>query len=192
MPDHLLPLEPIFDRATQAVVGTLGAGLDDQLLRLEQSIAGLPVQAFEWQSAPGHNSVGMLVAHLALVEVWWICLAPHGKGPFATLDPEFQRLLGIGAMDDGIDVDGVTSFPAALRGWSADRYVALLHRARLAVHGELARWTDADLDRVLTGPRGSLSWRWILYHVLEHFAAHYGQLLLVKHQMRDAGHLPRT
>jgi uncharacterized damage-inducible protein DinB len=190
MPDNLLPLPPRFDAATQAVVGTLTAGLDDQLRKLEASIAGLSVAALEWQSAPGMNSIGMLVAHLALVEVWWIRLAPAATDQFADMDGRFREILGIGGMDDGIDVNGTTAFPAALRGKGVAYYVGLLRKARAVVHAELERWTDADLSKVVTGQRGSVSYRWILYHVLEHFAGHLGQVLLVKHQARDAGLVP--
>ena len=28
--------------------------------------------------------------------------------------------------------------------------------------------------------------RWVLYHMLEHFSGHYGQILLLRHQYRDA------
>jgi uncharacterized damage-inducible protein DinB len=190
VPDHLLPLSHAFDPDTQAVVGTLVAGLDDQRRRLVEAIRGLPVAAFEWQAAPGTNSIGMLVAHLALVDVWWIHLAPRGEGVFAEMDGHFRRVLGIVGRDDGMDVGGTTSFPPALRGWTAERYVALLEKARDCVAADLARWTDASLATVVTGKRGSVTHRWILYHVLEHFAAHVGQILLVKHQLRDAGVLP--
>lgn len=192
MPDHLLPLPAGLDPATQAVVGTLVAGLDDQRRRLVEAIRDLPVAAFEWQAAPGMNSVGMLVAHLALVDVWWIHLAPQGHTSFAEVDGHFRQILGIVGRDDGMDVDGQTAFPGALRGWTAARYLELLERARRCVSADLARWTDSDLAHVLVGTRGSVSKRWILYHVLEHFAAHFGQILLVKHQLRDAGLLPRA
>jgi uncharacterized damage-inducible protein DinB len=192
MPDHLLPLPSGFDPTRQATVGTLAAGLDDQLRRLEAALAGLSVEALEWQAAPGMNSIGMLAAHLALVEVWWIRFAPAGKGPFAALDGEFRALLGIGGQDDGIDVGGRTAFPDALRGWTAPRYVEVLRKARAVVNETLRGWSDEDLATVVTGARGSVTWRWILYHVLEHFAGHFGQVLLVKHQLRDAGLLAAT
>jgi len=35
------------------------------------------------------------------------------------------------------------------------------------------------------GMRHAQSVRWILYHVLEHQAGHYGQILLLRHQYRD-------
>ncbi len=190
MVDRLLPLSPNFDPVTQAVVATWAAGLDDQLRRLEAALEGLSVEALEWQSAAGMNAIGMLAAHLALVEVWWIRLAPQGEGPFAAMDGRFREILGIGTDDDGIRDEG-TAFPEALRGKSAPDYVSLLRTARGAVHDALRTWTDADLSKTVASKRGAVSRRWILYHVLEHFAGHFGQVLLVKHQLRDAGLLAR-
>jgi uncharacterized damage-inducible protein DinB len=187
--DHLLPPSDGYDTATQATVATFAAGLDDQLARLVREVEGLSVEALQWRSAPGMNAIGMLLAHLALVEVWWIVLAPGGVRTFGETDPHFRRLLGIGSDDDGIPAAG-RGFPEALREWNAGDHVALLRRARALTHETLRGWTDADLARVLTGERGSVSLRWILYHVLEHFAGHFGQVLLVKHQLRDAGLLP--
>jgi uncharacterized damage-inducible protein DinB len=184
--DHLLPLPSGFDPGTQPVVATLAAGLDDQLRRFEVAIRDLSVEALEWQSAPGMNSIGMLAAHLALVETSWISFEPFGEEPFAALDSRFREALGIGANDDGL-TDAGTAFPDALRGWTAAQYVALLRCARSLVRDALRSWTDADLERIVAGSRGAVSRRWILYHVLEHFAGHFGQVLLVKHQLRDAG-----
>ena len=50
--------------------------------------------------------------------------------------------------------------------------------------------TPADLDRTITRKRANgelrtVSVRWMLYHVLEHFAAHYGQILLLRHLHRS-------
>lgn len=191
MPDHLLSIPPGFDPGAQSVVATFAAGLDDQLRRLETALEGLPVAALEWQSAPGMNSIGMLVAHMALVEVWWIRLAPVVTDSFQETDERFREILGIGANDDGITESG-SSFPPALRGKGAAEYVALLRTARASIGEVLRGWTDADLSRVIARPRGPVSWRWILYHVLEHFAGHFGQVLLIKHQLRDAGLLPAS
>jgi uncharacterized damage-inducible protein DinB len=190
--DELLSLPDGYDPTTQAIVGSWAAGLDDQLERLVAAVDGLSVEALEWQSAPGTNAIGMLLAHLALVEVWWLHLVPGDVRVFAETDPHFRRLLGLGADDDGIPAKG-RGFPPALRGKTAADYVALLRRARALAHETLRTWTDADLSRVVAGepddPR--LSLRWILYHALEHFAGHFGQVLLVKHQLRDAGLVPR-
>jgi len=36
------------------------------------------------------------------------------------------------------------------------------------------------------GSNATYTVRWVLYHVLEHEAAHYGQIGLIRHQYRNA------
>jgi hypothetical protein len=33
----------------------------------------------------------------------------------------------------------------------------------------------------------TFSHRWVLYHLIEHFASHFGQILSLLHYMRDHG-----
>ena len=70
------------------------------------------------------------------------------------------------------------------------RYRKLHDRARKFAKRRAARLKPADLTRVLRlkRPNGDVrvvSPRWILYHVLEHQAGHYGQMLLLRHEYRD-------
>jgi len=192
MPTRALAPDPAFDPSTQAVVACLAAGLDDQLRRLKESIADLSVEALEWQSAPGMNAIGMLLAHLALVEVSWIEVVPRGTESFTDGEETFREVLGIGGDDDGMPATRESGFPAALRGRAAADYVAMLDRARACVRTALLRWTDADLGTLIERKRGAVSKRWILYHVLEHFAGHFGQVLLIRHQLCDAGLVPAS
>jgi hypothetical protein len=46
----------------------------------------------------------------------------------------------------------------------------------------MARTIDVKLR---DGRRMRFNTRWILHHLLEHFAGHYGQMLLLRHQYRD-------
>jgi uncharacterized damage-inducible protein DinB len=187
MPARALVLDSAFDAMSQAVVASLTSGLDDQLRRLEASVADLSVEALEWQSAPGMNAIGMLLAHLALVEVWWVAIAaPRGMVQFAEGEATFRDVVGIGGVDDGIPLAAGGAFPAALRGRTAADYIAMLRRARAHVRAALRTWRDSELDTAVEGPGGAVSRRWILYHVLEHFAGHFGQVLLIRHQLRDA------
>ena len=55
----------------------------------------------------------------------------------------------------------------------------------------LATVTDESLEKEVVrerkdGTKRILNGRWIYYHVLEHFAGHYGQILLLKHLRSDA------
>ena len=45
---------------------------------------------------------------------------------------------------------------------------------------------DEERTRVRrTGATHRFDHRWVLYHLLEHFAAHSGQILLIRHAWRD-------
>ncbi len=44
----------------------------------------------------------------------------------------------------------------------------------------LRTWTDAELDEPFLLKEVTVSKGWILYHVLEHMVAHYGQILLLQ------------
>jgi len=174
-----------YDRRTQKNVGLFATQLDDQLKRLRNNVKGLTVKQLEWQQQPGMNTVGMLLAHLALVEVWWITVAPAGI-PWG---PDAKKVIEkrCGIEDDGLPLPPDGRHTKSLRGYSLARYTALLDKARRSIHREMKQWRDRDLDKLYAVGDRKFSRMWTLYHVLEHFAAHFGQILMLKHMMRDAG-----
>jgi hypothetical protein len=171
--------------------GLFMAQLDDQLRRLREETRGLTPEDLMWQPAPGMNTIGMLLAHLAVVEVWWtkIVIESDKEG-------DVQGVLGIGADDDGLPLaEGAPAFPL-LNGKDLAFYDDLLERARNYFKQVAKDRPDEDMEREFTRdrPDGSqrvLNVRWYYYHVLEHFAGHFGQILLLKH-MRRAGVGERT
>jgi uncharacterized damage-inducible protein DinB len=189
MRENKLPVPSGYDGATQATVATLAAGLDDQLRRLREQVDGLSVEQLEWQAHPGRNTIGMLLTHLAAVEVGWIVISAAGKSWKTEGIAYFRELLGV--EDDGIPLPKDGTHPEPLRGFSLERYDQMLTAARARIHEELQGWSDASLDEAfqLEGRKGPVQFsrRWTLYHVLEHFAAHLGQISLIKHAMRDHG-----
>jgi hypothetical protein len=100
--------------------------------------------------------------------------------------------LGIGIDDDGMPIREGASPPANLAGRDLVFYLDLFARARAYFKGVARALSEADLDVVRTRMRrdGSTSTshqtRWVLYHQLEHFSGHYGQILLLRHQYRAA------
>lgn len=174
-----------YDMKTQKKVGLFAAQLDDQLKRLKNNVKGLTVKQLEWQQQPGMNTVGMLLAHLALVEVWWINVAPAG----IPWDPDGKKRIQkiCGFEDDGLPIPPDGRHANCLRGYSLEKYTAVLTRARRSIHREMKTWRDRDLDKLFALGSKQFSRTWTLYHVLEHFAAHFGQILMLKHLMRDAG-----
>ena len=163
------------------------AQMDDQNRRLTEDTRGATTEELEWQPARGMNSIGMLLAHIAIVEVFWIQVAVTGS---REVDPTPQ--IGIGIDDDGMPIPEEGAHPAMLAGKPLAFYDDLLARARAHAKQVTAGWTDAELDkewtltRRRTGATYQVSLRWILYHILEHEAGHYGQVNLLRHHYRRA------
>ena len=179
-----------YDPKTQGRIGLFAAQLDDQLARLKKEVATLTVEQLEWQQKPGMNTIGMLLAHLSLVEVWWIKIAPNE----IEWEPEGKALIQkiCGIEDDGLPLPAEGVHPAYLKGFTAEKYLAILAKGRRVIHTEMKKWRDKDLDKLYTlAKKNHFSRVWTLYHVLEHFASHFGQILLVKHLMCDAGVLAK-
>ncbi len=103
-----------------------------------------------------------------------------------------RRALGVAADLDGMPLAAAGAPPRALTGWTLARHRRLHDRARRIARRTAARWHDADLDPPMrrTRPTGGVRVvhvRWILHHVLEHQAGHYGQILLLRHLHRERG-----
>lgn len=150
-----------------------------------EDLAGASAAELAWQAGPGQNTIGMLLAHMALVEVIWIQRAGKGNDYDA-----LPGVLGIGLMDAGMPLRKDGAPPAALRGWTLADFREVHRRARAFAKRAAKRLTDADLERVVvsklrSGDRMRVNLRWILHHLLEHFAGHYGQALLLRHQYAD-------
>jgi len=179
MIERLMAMPDGYDPNSQAVVGLMAAGLDDQSRRLGETVAGLEVEHLEWQERPGRSTIGMLMAHLAASEIGYFYIACAGLS--------HQEGATVVRAHLGIDWDGVLAgnHAASLKGRDLNGYLDLLARARRATHELLKTWDDASLGRTLGGAGMTISYRWVLYHVLEHFASHFGQICSVLHCMRD-------
>lgn len=164
--------------------GLFIAQLDTLSSYMAKDLADITPAELQWQPAPGMNTIGMLLAHIAIVEVFWFQIGVLGA-------PEsIEPVLGIGGDDDGIPLPAGAAPPAELAGKSLSFYQDLLDRARAVARRAAVSLTDADLDtereRVRkSGAREEFNVRWVIFHVLEHQAGHYGQILLLRHQYRQ-------
>lgn len=167
-------------------VASFLAQLDDVNRRLLKDLGGASAAELAWQPKRGQNTIGMLLAHMAIVEVYWTLVALERYTP-----EEFQRALGVGIDDDGMPLPADDAPPAGLKGRDLAWFAALMRKARGYVRRNTSRFTPADMDRFvtrtsrLTGNRSRSNLRWILYHLVEHQAGHHGQILLLRHQYRD-------
>lgn len=179
-----------YDRNTQAVVGLFAAQFDDLSKKLKRAVEGLEVRHLEWQPAPGMNTVGMLLAHLALTEIWWIVVAAK-EIPEKEERRIVDEILGTPNLEDGMPLPAEGNHPDLLRGIPLENYLNMLDKARARVHIEMQRWKDSELGHKYKLRDDVITWEWTLYHVLEHFAGHYGQVQMLKHLMRNAGVLEK-
>jgi uncharacterized damage-inducible protein DinB len=185
MPELTLPPVDGYDPESQRTVALLAASLDDQLRRLKESVDGLFVTDLEWQPAPGRNTIGMLLAHIAVAEAWWLQAGAKGIFERDQVKRIVKGVIGIEAQEDGMPLPEGGAHPEVLRNKTLADYLSMIDRARVATHVVLRGWADADLDERVQIRDRSVSKSWILYHVFEHMVGHYGQILLLLSLMRS-------
>jgi len=156
----------------------------DQDRVLLESLQGITAQELEWQPERGMNTIGMLLAHNAVVDVFWTQLAILGLKEY-----DSTPVLGIGMDDDGLPLAPDAEPPANLRGKPLAYYEDLISRGRAYVKDSWSKVTDADMDKETTrerpdGSKRILNVRWAMYHILEHFAGHRGQIQMLRHFYR--------
>jgi uncharacterized damage-inducible protein DinB len=132
----------------------------------------------------------MLLAHMAVAECAWLNVIAADLPVEVEGEARIHHILGIHMNDDGLPLAADGMHPEGLAGWRLDAYLDLLARARAATHERVRLWQDAELTATHSTSKRVVSRHWILYHVLEHFAAHFGQILMLKHMMRSEGVLP--
>ena len=164
------------------------AAIADVHAQLGAAIRGLPPAAFAWQQAPRTNTIGMLVAHVALAEVnlaQVVLLAePRGHTP---------DVLGLTTDDDGMPIEKYGgSPPAALAGRDEAYFLSLIERAEAHTFAAGRALSEEQLgEEIARPPRPDGSYRvfdrrWALHHMVEHAARHLGQIHVLKRQWKAA------
>ena len=155
--------------------------LDDQTRRLVEATHDAAPEALAWQPAPGANTMGMLLAHIAVAETHIASVLIEGSAGSDVLG-----VLGIGPDDDGLPLAAGARPPEILAGRDVAFFHDLLRRAREHTRRIAIAVTEADLDRriVRRPPDGTTrhyNVDWGFYHLLEHLAGHHAQILLIRH-----------
>ncbi|HYM82228.1 MAG TPA: DinB family protein [Candidatus Limnocylindria bacterium] len=169
-------------RSPQA--GLFLAALDDQRGHLIRDTRGLAPAELERQFAPGMNTIGMLLAHVAVAETHILHVGVLGRP-----DSDVRGVIGVTMDDDGMPLVPDAPPSPALTAKDLAFFDDLLARSRAHTRDTLATLEDADLDRqvIRHRPDGGtrvLNVRWALYHLVEHEAGHRGQINLLRHLYR--------
>lgn len=182
IPTHCI-VRPAGFRSPEA--GLFVAQFDELTANTWTDLAGMTAAELAWQPRRGANTAGMLLAHMAIVEVFWIQRAGEGFD-----EARMRRAIGLGRDGDGMPVPPDGRPPAELRGWTLRDFRALHARARAHTRRAVRTWAPRELERgvdhtLRDGRRMRFNVRWILHHLLEHYAGHCGQILLLRHLYRD-------
>ena len=155
--------------------------MDEQRRVLIKDTRGLSAKELEWQPAPGMNSIGMLLAHIAYAENHLAQVGLEGKPT-----SDVRAAIGISEQEEGMPLaEGAPPSPA-LAGRELAWFDALLERARTYTRGVATTFVEGDLAREVRRKRPDGSERvfnvgWVFYHMLEHEAGHHGQINLLRH-----------
>jgi uncharacterized damage-inducible protein DinB len=165
-----------YDPETSPIVSTTAAQLDALLATLTRRVGEATPEQLEWQLRPGTNTIGMLLAHLAVVEVYWVEAVGRGIESDEEADRIVQGILGIRMEEDGMPLREDGTHPVSLTGKTVADYLEILRRARSATHHALRNWSDRLLAETRTVDGREVSLAWLLYHLVEHFSYHLGQI----------------
>lgn len=161
--------------------------MDEQRRALIKDTRGLSAQDLAWQPAPGMNSIGMLLAHIAYAENHLTQVGLEGKTSSDT-----KTAIGISEEEEGMPLaEGAPPSPA-LTGRELAWFDGMLERAREYTRRAAMTLAEADLAREVRRKRPDGSERvfnvgWVFYHMLEHEAGHHGQVNMLRHFMRVEG-----
>jgi len=148
---------------------------------VREAARGLTVEQLGRQAAPGRNTLGMLLAHIAVAET-------HLGQVGLVGDPSghVHDVLGIREDDDGLPLPADGAPPAALAGRDLAFFMDLLARAEAHTRAACEGLTDELLGHEIVRPprpdgtQRVFDRRWILLHMVEHAATHLGQIRVLK------------
>ena len=161
--------------------------LDEQRRALVDDTRGLTPSALEWQPAPGMNSIGMLLGHIAYAENHLTQVGLEGQAASDT-----RAAIGLGVEEEGLPLAAGAPPSPALSGSDLAWFDERLGRARAHTRRVAMTLSEADLAREVRRQRADGTQRvfnvgWVLYHMLEHEAGHHGQINLLRHLHRITG-----
>jgi uncharacterized damage-inducible protein DinB len=155
--------------------------MDEQRKLVLDAVKGMTPADLEWQPAPGMNTIGMILAHIAVAENHMVAIGIEGHAASDT-----AREIGLTAEEEGMPLAPGAPPSPALVGKDLVFYEDVLNRARAYTHTVFKKLQDSDLERIIVrlrpdGTRREFDVGWMLYHLLEHEAGHRGQIQVLKH-----------
>ena len=140
---------------------------EDYLPKIERSLVPLDEHEIWWRPNPASNSIGNLMLHLAGNVTQWIVGGVGGRPHVRMRQQEFDERTPIPKADLLSRLSAVVA--------EADEIIGGLDETVLAEHRQIQRYDVSVLEAV--------------YHVVEHFGMHTGQIIMISkaRSARDLG-----
>ena len=161
--------------------GALKSGMTEYLTELKSKLEGLTDAELRWQATLDSNSIVWLVWHMAKVEDGWINNSIAGgesvwdSGGWA--DKTGISVEGSGYGQTADEVRAMPAMPVA-------DLVEYFDAVRAASFKVIDGISDEDLSNIFTRGNRSVTWSWILGHVLAEEAQHLGQIGFIRGMVR--------
>jgi uncharacterized damage-inducible protein DinB len=132
-------------------------------------VAGIDPTVLDWAPSPALNSIGTLLAHIAIVEADWL----YTEVLEQDFPPEIAALLPPTSRDP----DGHLT---RVHGRAVAEHLAVLDAVRARLLAVFLPMSPAEYRRVRHLPDYDVTPEWCLYHLAEHEAAHRGEIETVR------------
>ena len=166
-PKDRLTIEPL--PGYEPEVGLLLGMLEESRGRTKERLADLTDAELAWTPAPGFNSVGTILYHLALIEADWLFAGVLEQA----FPPEAVALFPEGVRDE----EGRLTIA---RGESLRASVARLDAVRAMVLASFRGMSLAEFRRVRSLPDYDVTPEYVLHHLMQHEAEHRGEIGMLR------------
>ncbi|MEE8045382.1 MAG: DUF664 domain-containing protein [Dehalococcoidia bacterium] len=157
------------------------SGMTEYLDELKEKLEGLTEAELRWQASLDTNTIIWLVWHMARVEDNWINGVVAG-GDSVWDSGGWATRTGISAEGNGYSntPDQVRALPEITVSDLLDYY----DDVREAAFGVIDKMVSADMANVFSRGDRSITWGWILGHVIVEESQHLGQIALIRGMIR--------
>ena len=161
--------------------GALKNGMTEYLVNLKAKLDGLSEAELRWQATLDSNSILWLVWHMARVEDGWINSSIAGgdsvwdSGGWTT-----RTGFDVEGSGYGQSADDVRSMPDV----ALAELIQYFDDVRAAGFSVIDGLSDDDLNRTFIRGDRSVTWSWILGHMVVEEAQHLGQIAFIRGMIR--------
>jgi uncharacterized damage-inducible protein DinB len=167
-----LTLTPV--PAKDPLIGRWLSYLADGRIRTKNAVEGLTTGQLEYQQPPFENNISTLLAHIVAIEMDWLCAE--------ILEQEIPQEVLVLLPSDVRDKAGKLM---EVKGVSPQQHLERLDKTRDFFVTHLKTMTLEDFLRVRSLEPYDVTPEWVCLHLLEHEAAHRGQILLLREHVQN-------